>query len=100
MNLLRRIIHFLTSFIPPFMSKRMINCEQAALYLANENQLTGSLKYKIKLHTFLCLCCTNYKQQLAFIEKQSNKLGTITLTPEQKATLISSKVDIIKKYAK
>lgn len=100
MNLFRRILHSMMSLIPSFITKRMLNCQDASIYLANENSLQGSLKYRIKLHTFLCLCCSNYKDQLSFIDKQVHKIRKVELTPLQIEKVTNCQSDIISKYSK
>jgi hypothetical protein len=78
----------------------MLNCQDASIYLANEQSLQGTLKYRVKLHTFLCICCTNYKDQLRFIDKQGKKIRNVELTPQQIEKISSCQSDVISKYSK
>ena len=100
MNILRKLIHILMNFIPDSLRKYMLSCEDAALYVCNQDQLSGLFKYKVKMHIFLCVCCSNLNNQLRFIDKNCKELNKIKLTDEQLDKLQKSKASTIKKYLK
>ena len=99
-RLFRGVIHDLIIIITPkkILSKAL-SCEQVALSLVQnqENHIKKSIR--IKMHMFICQCCTDYETQLNLINQSSKKIGQVNLTPEQSQVLKNSKANILKKHS-
>jgi hypothetical protein len=70
----------------------MMTCEEVSKILANKDKLSTPLIFKLKMHLFICQCCTDYSNQIKTIEEQTHKMGKVELTPQQ--------IDSVKNFQK
>ncbi|MFT6630400.1 MAG: hypothetical protein ACJAS4_000336 [Bacteriovoracaceae bacterium] len=86
---------FIVHLAPRSLRKRMMTCEEVSKILANNDKLSIPLIFKLKIHLFICQCCTDYSKQIKTIEEQTHKMGKVELTPQQLESVKNSQKKII-----
>lgn len=81
--------------VPNFLKKNVLRCSEVYEILARESELRLGEKVKLKLHILICQCCTDYSKQLKLIKSESQALGKIELTSEQKARISKSRDKVL-----
>lgn len=100
-RIFRHLIHeFVVLLVPRNLRKNLMTCEEVSKILANENSLSTSSTFKLKIHLFICQCCTDYSDQLKEIDAQAHKLSKIELTPQQKESVRKSQKKILESLHK
>lgn len=94
----RAIIHDLIIILmPKEILSKTLSCEEVAKSILDHNEQNSKKPFRIRLHMFICQCCTDYDAQLKIIKLSSKTIGQVNLTPEQFAALKNSKENVLNK---
>lgn len=82
---LRHLLHdLLMLIIPSFLRKKMmLSCSEITQIIATNEQMSFVKKMKLKSHLIICLCCSDYSDQLLMISKNCKKIKAPELTKAQ-----------------
>lgn len=97
-KLIRHILHeMVVIFIPKRLRASIMPSCQRVSEMLEEQNLSLSDGVKLRMHLFICQCCTDYKSQLNFMSNEAKKLEKINLTDTQKEKILKSKSEILEK---
>jgi hypothetical protein len=90
-RIFRHLLHELVLFmVPKSIRKNMLSCEEVSRILADEEGHNSASVFKLKMHLFICQCCTDYSKQLNVIDERSRALSKVSLSDEQKSMIKKS----------